>query len=293
MFLHSPKQLTQYLYYHLGWGEMHMFVSPMLLHKVEQPFNDESYLSELKLDGIRLLWTKFNDQIRLYTRHNNDVTSKFPELHNLNMPNGTILDGEIIVPDSENKPNFEFMMERFSSNYNRHFIQYCVFDIIQYKGKRVTSLPLVNRKELLADVLEPTENIVLTQFVEGYGVEYFDLVKKQELEGIVLKRKDSIYQINKRSYDWLKVINYQYADLLISGIRKDKFGAVLSFEDGNYAGVMEFMPPSEKKKLYNIMKKVDETDKYIKIAPVRCQVKYRNLTKAGLLRIPLLASAII
>lgn len=45
------------------------------------------------------------------------------------MPNGTILDGELIVPDSENKPNFEFMMGRFSSNNNRHFIQYCVFQV--------------------------------------------------------------------------------------------------------------------------------------------------------------------
>lgn len=271
---------------------MHMFVSPMLLHKVEQPFNDDSYITELKLDGIRLLWTKFNDKIRLYTRHNNDVTSKFPELHNLNMPNGTILDGEIIVPDSENKPNFEFMMERFSSNNNRHFIQYCVFDIIQYKGERVTSIPLLNRKELLANVFVPTENIVLTQYIEGYGPEYFDLVKQQELEGIVLKRKDSKYQINKRSNDWLKVINYRYADVFISGIRKDKFGAVLSFEDGSYAGVMEFMPLSDKKKLYSMMKKIDETDKYIKIELVRCQVKYRNLTKTGLLRIPSLASSI-
>lgn len=74
--------------------------------------------------------------------------------------------------------------------------------------------------------------------------------------------------------------------MCISGIRKDKFGAVLSFEDGSYAGVMEFMPPLDKKKLYIMMKKVDETDKYIKIEPVRCQVKYRNLAKAGLLRIP-------
>jgi len=157
------------------------------------------------------------------------------------------------------------MMERFSSNNNPYFIQYCVYDIIQYNGERVTSLSLVKRKELLANVLEPIENIVLTPFIEGYVVEYFNLVKQQELEGIVLKRKDSKYQINKRSNDWLTVINYQYADVLISGIRKDKFGAVLCFEDGNYAGVMEFMPPSDKRKLYSTMKKVDETDKYIKI----------------------------
>ncbi|MBT2677363.1 ATP-dependent DNA ligase [Bacillus sp. ISL-35] len=269
-----------------------MFVSPMLLHKVEQPFNDDSYITELKLDGIRVLWTKVNDKVRLYTRHNNDVTSKFPEIHNINLPNGTILDGEIIVPDNGNKPDFEKMMERFSSNNNQNFIQYCVFDIIQFNGERVTSLPLVNRKELLANVLEPADNIVLTRFIEGYGVEYFNLIKQQELEGIVLKRKHSKYQINKRSNDWLKVINYQYAEVFISGIRKDKFGAVLSFEDGKYAGIMEFMNSSEKRKLYSLIKKLDETDKYVLIEPISCKVKYRNLTKAGLLRIPSLKSPI-
>ena len=264
----------------------------MLLQKVEEPFNDDSYITELKLDGIRLIWTKFNDKVRLYTRHNNEVTSKFPEIHNLDMPNGTILDGELIVPDTANKPNFEMIMERFSSKINTHFIQYCIFDIIQYGGQKLSSNPLWYRKEVLSNVLEPSENIVLAQYIDGYGIEYFDLVKQQELEGIVLKRKDSTYQINKRSKDWLKVINYQYADVLISAIRKDKFGAVLSFKDGNYAGIMEFMPTIEKRKLYGMMKKIEETDKLIKIEPVRCQVKYRNLTKSGLLRIPSLASFI-
>lgn len=269
-----------------------MFVSPMLLHKEEQPFNDELYITELKLDGIRLIWTKFNDEVRLYTRHNNDVTSKFPEIHDLNLPNGTILDGELIVPGAEGKPNFELMMQRFSSYHNRNFIQYCVFDIIQFNGRRVTSVPLIDRKDLLSNELEPTKNVVLTQFLEGHGIQYFNLVKQQELEGIVLKRSDSTYQINKRSNDWIKVINYQYANVLISGIRKDKFGAVLSFEDGKYAGVMEFIPISEKKKLYSVMKKIDETDKLIKIEPVKCQIKYRNLTSSGLLRIPSLYSPI-
>lgn len=76
-----------------------MFVSPMLLQKSKQPFNDSSFITELKLDGIRLIWTKFQDKVRLYTRHNNEVTAKFPELCDLNLPNGTVLDGELIVPD--------------------------------------------------------------------------------------------------------------------------------------------------------------------------------------------------
>lgn len=122
------------------------------------------------------------------------------------MPNGTILDGELITPGPDSKPDFEAIMERFSSNKGSQFIQYVVFDIIRYDGKSLTSSSLLTRKQLLLDTLQPTEHVVLTQFVEGFGIEYFNLVKEQGLEGIVSKRKDSTYQINRRSHDWLKVI---------------------------------------------------------------------------------------
>ena len=71
----------------------------MLLHKAEQPFEDDDFITELKLDGIRLILSKFGNQIKLYTRHNNEVTKKFPELLQMDIPDGTILDGEIIVTD--------------------------------------------------------------------------------------------------------------------------------------------------------------------------------------------------
>lgn len=59
-----------------------MFVSPMLLHKFTPPFNDlpweeDRYISELKLDGFRLLLSKFDGKVNLYTRHNNNVTSNY------------------------------------------------------------------------------------------------------------------------------------------------------------------------------------------------------------------------
>jgi DNA ligase-1 len=54
-----------------------MFVSPMLLERVDEAFDSDDYITELKLDGIRLLLTKFENKIRLYTRHNNEVTAMF------------------------------------------------------------------------------------------------------------------------------------------------------------------------------------------------------------------------
>lgn len=267
-----------------------MFVSPMLLHKAEQPFDDDSHITELKLDGIRTIWTKFENKVRIYTRHNNEITSKFPELVNLPLPNGTVLDGEMIVTDEQGKPDFESVMERFMSKKSEHNISFSVFDVMYFNGDKVTGLPLLSRKEILGDLItEDTPLLNKVQWVEGNGTQYFDLVKQLDLEGTVQKRANSTYQINKRSNDWLKVINYKHEIVYIAGLRKDKFGLLLNFEDGNYAGVMEFMTAKNRKEFYVQYKDfiIEENNKFVYLHPqLKVKVKYRNLTKRGLLRIP-------
>jgi DNA ligase 1 len=269
---------------------IYVFVSPMLLQRSEQPFDDDSYITELKLDGIRLILSKFDNKVQLFTRHNNEVTAKFPELLTLDIPDGTVLDGEIIVTDQTGKPDFEAMMSRFMSKRNildNGTLSYVVFDIIRYKGESVTRLPLTERKQLLDGVIPmDTGLLAKVKYLVGHGSAYFDLVKQQGLEGIVLKRKDSVYEVGKRSQAWLKVINYQYKDVHITGLRKGEFGLLLSFLDGKPAGVMEFMPPAERKELYKQQQVASEDDKFIYIEPVNCRVKYRNITKSGFLRIP-------
>ncbi|MFB7641466.1 ATP-dependent DNA ligase [Peribacillus butanolivorans] len=269
-----------------------MFISPMLLHKTEQPFDDGDIINELKLDGIRLILSKFDDRVKLYTRHNNEVSSKFPELLQVNIPEGTILDGEIIVTDQQGRPDFEAMMQRFQSKKSEHTIQYCVFDVIYHKGQKVTHLPLHERKELLEEMVEDSNLICKVKWMYGNGPAYFELVKQQGLEGIVQKKANSKYQIGKRSYDWLKVINYQYTDAVITGLRKDEFGLLLGIEENNRikpAGIMEFVTPAARKQFYSQYEDliVDENKKFIFLEPkIKCKVKFRNYTSAGLLRIP-------
>ncbi|WP_349774452.1 hypothetical protein [Mesobacillus maritimus] len=124
------------------------------------------------------------------------------------------------------------------------------------------------------------------KYINGNASAYFHLVQQQGLEGIVLKRKDSRYEVGKRSHPWIKVINYQYDDVLITRLRKGGFGLLLSFLDSKPPGVMEFMPPAERKELYSLYQVISEDDNYIFIEPIRFRVKYRHLTKGGLLRIP-------
>lgn len=269
-----------------------MFVSPMLLHRTEQPFEDTEYITELKLDGIRLILSKFNNQIKLYTRHNNEVTTKFPELLTIDIPDGTVLDGEVVVTNKYGKPDFEEMMKRFQSKRSEHVIQFCVFDVIYHQGQDVSHLTLLERKELLEGLVKDDDHIAKVQWMQGNGEAYFNLVKQHDLEGIVMKRASSKYQINKRSKDWLKVINYKYTDAYITGLRKDEFGFLLGIDDDDRlkpAGVMEFVTPEARKQFYSQYKDliIGEDEKFIHLDPkIKCRVKFRNYTKAGLLRIP-------
>jgi DNA ligase 1 len=44
-----------------------VFIAPMLLQKSNEPFDDDSYITELKLGGIRLILSKFDNKVQLYT----------------------------------------------------------------------------------------------------------------------------------------------------------------------------------------------------------------------------------
>ncbi|KZE65985.1 hypothetical protein AWM68_06290 [Fictibacillus phosphorivorans] len=135
------------------------FVSPMLLGRVDHPFNDENYIAELKLDGIRGLYSSLGDRPRLFTRHQNDITAKYSELVTLDLPPGIVLDGELVVCDDEGKPDFEACMQRFSSRRSTRLkhTSFCVFDVLYYDHQSVIKLPITERKALL-EALSKTPN---------------------------------------------------------------------------------------------------------------------------------------
>jgi DNA ligase 1 len=182
-----------------------MFINPMLLHKTDEPFDHDDYVSELKMDGFRLIYSYIEEK-KLYTRHKNDVTNRFPELLNLNIPKGTVLDGEVVVTDSSGKPDFEAVMSRFSM-FNSDKVKYMakhepvsfvVFDVLyHHKGEKVTHLPIYERKEILDAIQVDTPLLSKVMSIESNGIRLFEHIKKQNLEGIVLKKKDSTYEIGK------------------------------------------------------------------------------------------------
>ena len=264
----------------------------MLLQSLpEPPDNDIECITELKLDGHRMIMSRFEGKTRLFTRHRNEVSMMYPELLEHEIEEGTMLDGEIIALDDEGKPDFEALQLRSRSKklIDQVPLQFVAFDSLYHQHKRITSKPLHERKEKVAVSLpQNQQTLVAHNFVMGQAQNYFQLVKEMDLEGIVVKDPNSIYKTNTRSNAWLKVINYSYRDVLVTKVRKKEFGLVATDEKGAYLGMIEYGSIPLRKAFYSKAHTRKEDTKYINIDPLPCRVKYRNLTKNGLLRIPVL-----
>ncbi|CAM3621630.1 ATP-dependent DNA ligase [Marinicrinis lubricantis] len=238
-----------------------MFIEPMLLQSVHEAFDDDRYIFEPKIDGHRLILSRIDGKVRLYTRHKTDCTNQYPELHNVPAPEGAdlILDGEIAVFNQDGTNDFEAVMSRFKGAKGP-VVNFVVFDILHFDGRDLRKMPLVERKEILASVLTPNPYFTLTASIDGRGIDFYDLIKQRNMEGIVAKKKDSSY-VGRRSHSWLKIVNYQYHNVRIAGWRKGEFGWLIHIEDGSGslkpAGILELaVPPLMKKSFFNVAKSI-------------------------------------
>ena len=279
-----------------------MFISPMLLETSEKAFNDDRFIFEPKFDGHRLVYSRSNGITRLYTRHNNECTKQYPELLESGIDDETILDGEVVVFDpATGSVDFEAVMTRFQAGRADSIkrlteqlpVTFVVFDVLQYKGQDMRSLPLYKRKEVLASITFNNNRITKTPFIEGAGTALFEDICSKDMEGIVCKRKDSLY-VSRRSESWQKVINWTYVDVWLTGYRKEEFGWLAAVDSGNGrfrpVGIIELgVKPIHKKAFYGVRDSIttgeDKNNVYLKPA-LRAKVKTRNWTKAGLLRSP-------
>jgi DNA ligase-1 len=270
----------------------------MLLMKREEAFDDPRYVFEPKIDGHRLLLAKEGDSIKLWTRHENEVTRQYPELHAppLNC-SSAILDGEVAYVDpATGMIDFEAIMERFKmakpekirEGMRRLPVQYFVFDVLEVDGKDVRRLPLVERMAILDSIMTENTHFKRLMQIDGRGKDLFQVIEQQRLEGIVGKRKDSSY-VGRRSDKWLKMINYTYADVKICGYRKSEFGWLAKHND-RVVGVIELAVPSNHRKaFYSIAQDIitGEDKNFVYVKPlITAKIRMRNWYKSGMMRSP-------
>lgn len=190
-------------------------LKPMLLNESQTPFNNEDYIFELKFDGIRTLIFIDKNKITIRSRNGVLLNSIYPELENIKKisKDKCIFDGEIVLLKN-GKPSFSKVMERFKlkdtfkikKKQIQEPVSFVCFDIL-YRNKDLTGYSLIERKKIL-EKIKDNDYFIKSKFIDTNGKDLFDVVKKEKLEGIVAKKKDSKYFYGIRSKDWLKIKNW-------------------------------------------------------------------------------------
>jgi bifunctional non-homologous end joining protein LigD len=203
-------------------------IHPMLAASSETAFDDPDWLFEIKLDGYRAIAFVENGSVRLVSRNQNDLTAQFPELADLAKhirAKTAVLDGEIVALDAQGRPSFSLMQQRTGlRSYGRRVapkadipILYYAFDVLYLDGKDLRKLPLDDRKARLGALLKKPEGAMrLSDHFVEHGRALLDAARKAGLEGIVAKRRSSLYE-ERRSHDWLKIKLRRQIECVIGG----------------------------------------------------------------------------
>ncbi len=196
-------------------------IKPMLATLVDEPFDSEGWIYEVKWDGYRAIAYLNNGNVDIQSRNNKTFNEKFyPVREALSKWNlNAVLDGEIIVANKQGMANFSHL-QNWRSEADGQLLYY-VFDILWYQGKVLTSLPLQQRKEILKAILPNDELVHLSETFNASGIEFYNTAMQLGLEGIMAKRLESVYLPNDRSRDWLKIKTQTRQEVVIGGFTKN------------------------------------------------------------------------
>ena len=181
-------------------------VEPCLPSPAKAPPSGPDWLHEIKHDGFRIMARRDGAGVRLFTRHGNDFTSRFPlavTAVGALSARSFLLDGEAIVANERGLAVFDLI------RHKRHGDDAVLiaFDLIELDGKDLRRTPIEQRKRTLAKLVRrPHAGIVLNEVFEGDGDILFAHACKLGCEGIVSKRLGSPYR-SGRSPHWVKVKN--------------------------------------------------------------------------------------
>jgi bifunctional non-homologous end joining protein LigD len=159
----------------------------------------------------------------LWSRNGLALEAKFPAVakyvSKLRL-RSTILDGEVVAVDENGIPRFQ-LLQRFQKQPTAPTLYY-VFDVLWYNGDDLTGNPILERRSVLERVVKPRAGIQLGSYVEDEGKALFNLTKEKGMEGIIAKRKDSIYRPGKRTSDWLKIKARLQQEFVVGGFTAPK-----------------------------------------------------------------------
>lgn len=202
-------------------------IYPMLATAVEKPFDGADWLFEIKWDGYRAVAFIDKGRVRYVSRNQNELTAQYAELGSLAQyvkAGRAILDGEIVALDDEGRPSFSLMQQRTGFRAGKTRLPgrkgvpvlYYAFDLLYLEEFDLRRVPLEQRKQLLAELITNGNVVRFSDHYPEKGLQLFEAAKQKGLEGILAKRRDSLYS-ETRSRDWLKIKITQRQECVIGG----------------------------------------------------------------------------
>jgi len=187
---------------------------PMLATLAETPPGDKSWAYELKYDGFRALVGIAGGSIAMWSRNELDLAPRFPAvaaaLSKLKLPE-VVLDGEVVVLDEHGAPRFQLLQQ----GDRREIL--IVFDILWLDGHDLRKLTYDQRREILEKTLKRTPAAIkVAEKIETSGAAALERAKKSGWEGIIAKRRTSVYE-PRRSKEWLKIKAINEQELVVVG----------------------------------------------------------------------------
>ena len=281
-------------------------LKPMLATLVDAPFDDDNWQFELKLDGYRTLAYLDNGKVELRSRNNNTFNKKFGPVYEelKEWKINAVVDGEIVVLNEDGVPDFNGI-QQWEKKKEGHLVFY-VFDIIWLDGLSLVNEPLSIRREILQELMPGSGAIRFSDHIDDIGLAFFDIAKKNRMEGIIAKKKDSIYTPDARAKTWLKIKIEERHEAIICGYTRKRdtdrqFSSLVLgiYEKGKLkyigqAGTGFSVAGQEEitKKMKPYITKTcpfdeepDTNEPPVWLKPfLVCEVKYTALTKEGVMR---------
>lgn len=192
------------------------FIEPMECAPVTKLPDGPEWVYEIKLDGYRAIAVKTEGRVNLFSRRRKSFDHHYPLIVEAlgELPEGTVVDGEIVALDYSGRPDFN-LLQNFRSEASH--IHYFVFDLLICQDRDLTRLPLTKRRELLKSLKLGSSRIRIAEELEAKATDMLAAVRQQGLEGVIAKRKDSHYEAGKRSGSWVKCRVNRGQELVIGG----------------------------------------------------------------------------
>lgn len=193
------------------------FVEPMQCKPVTELLEGEDWTFEIKFDGYRCVVLKVGSKVTLFSRNEKKLNDRFPTLAAAlaELPGEFAVDGEIVALDETGRPSFQLLQNSGSA---RPAIYFYTFDLLHRDGEDLQRSPIERRRQMLGELLvNPTDPLRLSPLLQAPAGEILEAVQKLGLEGVVGKRRGSIYEPGERSGAWIKRRTNREQEFVIGG----------------------------------------------------------------------------